>query len=146
MQRLHTYGLLKASFRPPESVRALRAYHRQRRMVIRHAAAHVQHMQKALEQMNVKLTEVLSDITGLTGLRIIRAILAGERDPHRLAALASPRCAKARDEFALALPGLWQPEHLLDSGSSSDGQTDRVMQPVRTRQASANRRPASARA
>src|SRR5262249_21580703 len=69
MQRLHTYGLLKASFRPPESVRALRAYHRQRQTVIRHAAAHVQHMQKALEQMNVKLTEVLSDITGVTGLR-----------------------------------------------------------------------------
>ena len=95
LQRLHTYGLLKASFRPPESVRALRAYHRQRQMVIRHAAAHVQHMQKALEQMNVKLTEVLSDVTGVTGLRIIRAILAGERGPHALAALASPKCAKS---------------------------------------------------
>jgi transposase len=112
MQRLHTYGLLKPSFRPPESVRALRAYHRQRQMVIRHAAAHVQHMQKALEQMNVKLTEVLSDITGLTGLRIIRAILAGERDPQILAGLASPKCAKTHEEFALALRGLWQPEHL----------------------------------
>src|SRR5262245_1619669 len=114
MQRLHTYGLLKASFRPPESVRALRAYHRQRQMVIRHAAAHVQHMQKALEQMNVKLTEVLSDITGVSGLRIIRAILAGERDPRTLARLASPKCAKTRDEFALALQGLWQPEHLFE--------------------------------
>jgi transposase len=114
MQRLHTYGLLKASFRPPESVRALRAYHRQRQMVIRHAAAHVQHMQKALEQMNVKLTEVLSDITGVSGLRIIRAILAGRRDPHALAELASPKCAKTRDEFALALQGLWQLEHLFE--------------------------------
>jgi hypothetical protein len=71
-------------------------------------------MQKALEQMNVKLTEVLSDITGLSGLRIIRAILAGERAPHALAALASPKCAKTRDEFALALQGLWQPEHLFE--------------------------------
>ncbi len=114
MQRLHTYGLLKASFRPPESVRALRAYHRQRQLVVRHAAARVQHMQKALEQMNVKLTEVLSDITGLTGLRIIRAILAGQRAAHTLATLASPKCAKSRDEFALALQGLWQPEHLFE--------------------------------
>jgi transposase len=120
MQRLHTYGLLKASFRPPESVRALRAYHRQRQMVIRHAAAHVQHMQKALEQMNVKLTEVLSDITGLSGLRIIRAILAGERDPHALAGLASPKCAKTRDEFARALQGLWQPEHLFELQQAHD--------------------------
>jgi transposase len=114
MQRLHTYGLLKASFRPPEAVRALRAYHRQRQLLIRAAAAHVQHMQKALEQMNVKLTEVLSDITGISGLRIIRAILDGERDPQRLAGLASPKCAKTRDEFALALRGLWQPEHLFE--------------------------------
>jgi transposase len=120
MQRLHTYGLLKASFRPPESVRALRAYHRQRQMVIRSAAAHVQHMQKALEQMNVQLTEVLSDITGVSGLRIIRAILAGERDPHRLAGLASPKCAKTRDEFALALQGLWQPEHLFELQQAHD--------------------------
>jgi transposase len=120
MQRLHTYGLLKPSFRPPESVRALRAYHRQRQMVIRQAAAHVQHMQKALEQMNVKLTEVLSDITGLSGLRIIRAILAGERDPHTLAGLASPKCAKTRGEFALALQGLWQPEHLFELQQAHD--------------------------
>jgi transposase len=114
MQRLHTYGLLKASFRPPESVHALRAYHRQRQMVIRQAAAHVQHLQKALEPMNVKLTEVLSDSTGVSGLRIIQAILAGRRAAHALAELASPRCAKTRDEFALALQGLWQPEHLFE--------------------------------
>jgi transposase len=120
MQRLHTYGLLKASFRPPESVRALRAYHRQRQMVVRHAAAHVQHMQKALEQMNVKLTEVLSDITGVSGLRIIRAVLAGERNPHLLAGLASPKCARTRDEFALALQGLWQPEHLFELRQGHD--------------------------
>lgn len=114
MQRLHTYGLLKPSFRPPESVRALRAYHRQRQTLLRYGAMHVQHMQKALEQMNVKLTEVLSDITGVSGLRIIEAILGGERNPHTLAALADPQCAKSRAEFALALQGLWQPEHLFE--------------------------------
>ena len=64
IQRLHSYGLLRASFRPPDSVLALRAYWRQRQMQVRYAASHVQHMQKALEQMNVKLTEVVSDITG----------------------------------------------------------------------------------
>src|SRR6516165_4391686 len=89
IQRLHSYGLLRASFRPPDSVLALRAYWRQRQMQVRYAASHVQHMQKALEQMNVKLTEVLADITGLTGRRIIEAILQGERDPRKLAGLAS---------------------------------------------------------
>ena len=69
IQRLHMYGLLERSFRPPDSIMALRAYHRQRQMQIRYAASHVQHMQKALEQMNVKLTEVVADITGLTGRR-----------------------------------------------------------------------------
>jgi transposase len=120
IQRLHTYGLLRGSFRPPESILALRAYHRQRQLLIRYQAGHVQHMQKALEQMNVKLTEVLSDITGVSGLRIIRAILAGERDPLTLAGLASPKCAKARGEFALALQGLWQPEHLLELQRAHD--------------------------
>ena len=114
IQRLHAYGLLRGSFRPPESVRALRAYHRQRQMLIGYAAGHVQHMQKALTQMNVKLTEVLSDITGLTGLAIIDAILAGERSPAALAMLASPQCAKTKEEFALALEGIWQPEHLFE--------------------------------
>jgi hypothetical protein len=65
IQRLHSYGLLQPSFRPPDSIMALRAYHRQRQMQIRFAASHTQHMQKALEQMNVKLTEVVSDITGM---------------------------------------------------------------------------------
>jgi transposase len=114
MQRLHTCGLLEASFRPPESVRALRAYHRQRQLVVRQAAAHVPHVQKALEQRDVKLTEVLRDVTGVSGLRIIRAIRAGGRAPHALATSASPKCAETRDEFAPALQGLWQPEHLFE--------------------------------
>src|SRR5438477_143376 len=87
LQRLHTYGLLRPSFRPPESVRALRGYERQRQLLVRSAARYVQHVQKALEQMNVKLTEVASDITGVTGSAIITAILAGERVPRALAAL-----------------------------------------------------------
>ena len=112
IQRLHSYGLLRPSFRPSESVRALRGYHRQRQMQIRYAACHTQHMQKALEQLNVKLTEVVSDITGLTGQRIIAAILKGERDPRILAALRDPKCKNDAETIAKALEGTWRPEHL----------------------------------
>ena len=93
---------------------ALRAYSRQRQMQVRCAANHVQHMQKALEQMNVKLTEVVSDITGLTGMSIIEAILAGERDPIKLAKLRNQRCKQSEDQIALALEGTWRPEHLFE--------------------------------
>jgi transposase len=112
IQRLHSYGLLRASFRPPDSIMALRAYHRQRQMQIRYAASHTQHMQKALEQMNVKLTEVVSDITGMTGQRIIAAILAGERDPAKLARLRDPKCKNDAATIARALEGTWRPEHV----------------------------------
>ena len=114
IQRLHSYGLLRASFRPPDFVLALRAYWRQRQMLLRYAAGHVQHMQKALEQMNVKLPEVVSDITGLTGMSIIEAILQGERDPVKLAKLRDRRCHHSEDEIALALQGTWRPEHLFE--------------------------------
>jgi transposase len=113
LQRLHTFGLLRPSFRPPETVLALRGYWRERQMLVRYAASHVQHMQKALEQMNVKLTEVAADITGVTGTAIIAAILQGERDPQKLAALRDSRCAKTEAEYAKALAGTWRPEHLL---------------------------------
>ena len=96
IQRLHSYGLLRASFRPPDSVLALRAYWRQRQMQVRDAASHAQHMQKALEQINVKLTEVVSDITGVTGMSIIGAILEGERDPVKLAQLRDSAVNPAR--------------------------------------------------
>jgi transposase len=112
LQRLHTFGLLRPSFRPPESVLALRGYWRQRQLLVRYAASHVQHMQKALEQMNVKLTEVASDITGVTGRRIIEAILRGERDAQKLAGLRDDRCANTKEEYAKALAGTWRPEHL----------------------------------
>lgn len=112
IQRLHSYGLLRPSFRPPDSIMALRAYHRQRQMQIRYAAEHTQHMQKALEQMNVKLTEVVAHITGMTGQRIIAAILAGERDPVRLSALRDPKCKNDLTTIAKALEGTWRPAHL----------------------------------
>jgi len=114
IQRLHSYGLLRGSFRPPDSVLSLRGYWRQRQMQVRYAASHVQHMQKALEQMNVKLTEVVSDITGLTGMLIIDNILEGERDPTKLAKLRHERCHRTEAEIARALEGTWRPEHLFE--------------------------------
>ncbi len=91
---------------------ALRGYWRQRQMLVRWAAGHVQPMQKALEQMNIKLTEVAADITGVTGTAIITAILGGERDPQVLAQLRHERCVKSEAEYARALQGTWRPEHL----------------------------------
>ena len=114
IQRLHSYGLLRASFRPPDSVLALRAYWRQRQMQVRYAASHVQHMQKAMEQINVKLAEVVSNITGVTGMLIIAAILEGERDPVKLAQLRDERCQHSEEEIALTLQGTWRPEHLFE--------------------------------
>jgi hypothetical protein len=91
---------------------ALRGYYRQRLMQVRYAASHTQHVQKALEQMNVKLTEAVSDVTGMTGMTIIKAILEGERDPAKLAALRNPRCKNDAAALAKALEGTWRPEHL----------------------------------
>ncbi len=87
LQRLHEYGLLRASFRPESRIAALRDYLRQRERLLDYAASHIQHMQKALMQMNLQLHHVVSDITGATGMRIIRAVVAGERNPVTLAAL-----------------------------------------------------------
>jgi transposase len=112
LQRLHSYGLLRASFRPADQVVVLRSYLRQRQMLIRYAAQHVQHMQKALEQMNIKLTEVVSHINGATGMAIIRAILDGERDPWELAKLRDVQCKHSEAEIARALQGNWRGEHL----------------------------------
>jgi transposase len=112
IQELHSLGLLSAAFRPTEEICALRCYMRQREQLIRGSGDHVRRMQKALEQMNVKLTEVLSDIAGKTGLRIIRAILDGERNPQALAKLRDGRCRKDEATIALALEGNWRDEHL----------------------------------
>jgi transposase len=112
IQGLHSVGLLRGSFRPAGEIVALRAYLRQRAALIEHRAAHIQHMQKALQQMNVQLTQVISDITGMTGMAIIRAILAGQRDPHQLAALRQPSCKKSAQEIAKALTGNYRAEHV----------------------------------
>jgi transposase len=112
IQRLHSYGLLSGAFRPADQVVVLRGYLRQRDMLVTGAAQHIQHMQKALEQMNVKLTEVVSDITGVTGMRIIQGILHGVRDPEGLARLRDPRCKESEATIARALHGNWRQEHL----------------------------------
>ena len=96
LQRLHPYGLLSASFRPEAEIVVLRAYLRQRAMLVEHRAPHIQHMQKALLQMNLQLTQSLSDITGVTGMRIIRAIVASERDPLVLARFRQPTTLRSR--------------------------------------------------
>jgi transposase len=112
IRRLHSYGLLTASFRPADEIVAWRGFQRQREMLIRHAAQHVQHMQKVLEEMNVKLTEVVSDIVGQTGMKIIRDIVRGERDPLQLAKHRHERCKATEAEIASALYGNWRKEHL----------------------------------
>jgi len=112
IQTLHSYGLLADSFRPDADLIALRTLLRHRAQLIEHRRPHILHMQKALVQMNLQLTQVLSDVMGETGQRIIRAIVAGERDPRQLAALRNFRCKKDADEMALALTGTWREEHL----------------------------------
>jgi transposase len=114
IQTLHSYGLLAASFRPEADLIALRTLLRHRAQLIEHRSPHTRsvHMQKALTQMNVQLAQVLSDITGETGQKIIRAIVAGERDPYRLAAFRNYRCKKDEAEIALALTGTWRADHL----------------------------------
>jgi len=112
IQQLHTYGLLSASFRPNEDIRAVRSLVRHREMLVQYRSSHIQHMQKALVQMNVRLTSVLSDITGVTGMQIIRAIVAGERAPKVLAAFRNHQCAKSSQEIEKALQGTYKREHI----------------------------------
>jgi hypothetical protein len=112
IQQLHTYGLLTPSFRPPEEIVALRCLVRHREMLVQYRSAHIQHMQKALTQMNLRLTNVLSDISGVTGLKIIRAIVAGERDRYKLAEFRDERCKKSEAEIAKSLEGHYKREHL----------------------------------
>ena len=114
LQQLHTYGLLSAAFRPEGEVRRLRSYLRQRAMLVEYASHHVQHMHKALTQMNVKLQHVISDITGKTGMKIIEAIVGGERDPRKLAALRDPRTRADQATIARSLQGHWREEHIFE--------------------------------
>ena len=112
IQRLHMLGLLQASFRPDAEMALLRAYLRHRAELIAHRAPHILHVQKALHQMNIQLDRVLADITGTTGMAILRAIVAGERDPLVLAQLRNPGCKSSEEKLAKAMQGNWQAPYL----------------------------------
>jgi transposase len=112
LQRLHACGLLRASFRPSGDIAALRAYLRLRERHLDYAAAHIQHMQKALTFMNLQLHHVVSDITGATGMRIIRAIVSGERDLNVLVSMRDRNCKSSVETIRAALVGNYQPEHV----------------------------------
>jgi len=112
LQQLHEHGLLRGSFRPRDGVARLRALLRHRERVVDYAASHIQHMQKALMQMNVQLHHVVVDITGVTGMRIIRAIIDGIRDPKALAEHRDVRCKASMDTIRAALDGNYRTEHV----------------------------------
>jgi transposase len=120
LRQLHAYGLLRASFRPKGEVATLRAYLRQRERLLDYAASHIQHMQKALMQMNIQLHHIVSDITGVTGMRIVRAMVAGERDPSALAAHRDRRCHASAEEISAALAGNWREEHVFALAQALD--------------------------
>jgi transposase len=112
LQRLHACGLLRASFRPGRDIAALRVYLRLRERHLDFAAAHIQHMQKALTFMNLQLHHVVADVTGVTGMKIIRAIVNGQRDPQVLAQMRDVRCKASLETVRAALVGNYQPEHV----------------------------------
>jgi transposase len=112
LQKLHQFGLLRGSFRPDEHIASLRAYMRHRERLIEYAAAHIQHMQKALMQMNLQLHHVVSDITGATGMKIIRAIIRGERNAALLATYRDIRCKESETTITAALTGYYRDEHV----------------------------------
>src|SRR6266446_5548307 len=114
--KLHTYGLLNNSFQPTAEIRTVRTYWRQRAEHVHAASTCIQRMQKVLTQMNVQLANVISDLSGLTGQAIVRAILVGERDPWRLAQLSDARIQASRQEIAKSLEGNWRPELLFVLG------------------------------
>jgi transposase len=112
LQQLHQYGLLRGSFRPRDALVQLRAYLRHRETLVEGAATQVLRMQKALMQMNVQLHHVVTDITGVTGLRIVRDIVAGNHSPEKLAEHRDGRCASSEETIAKALAGNFRPEHV----------------------------------
>jgi transposase len=112
LMKLHTYGLLRRSFRPPQEIRTMRTYWRQRNDLVRSAGRQIQRIQKVLTQMNIQLANVLSDVSGMTGQAIIKAILAGERDPRKLAALRDKRVKASEEQIARGLEGNWHDDLL----------------------------------
>lgn len=121
LRHLHSYGLLSAAFRPQAEICEMRAYWRQRSNLVDSASRQIQLMQKALEQMNVQLHKAVSDITGKTGISIIRAIVQGERDPHTLARMRHTRLKASREELAQALTGNYRQEHLFALAQALEG-------------------------
>src|ERR1700739_2187454 len=112
LMKLHSYGLLRNSFRPSQDIRTLRTYWRQRHDLVRSIGRHIQRMQKAMTQMNIQLANVISDITGVTGQAILKAILNGERNPRKLAPYRDCRIESSEEEIAQALEGNWQEDQL----------------------------------
>jgi transposase len=112
--KLHTYGLLRNSFRPPEEIRQVRTIWRLRQRHVQDASREIQHMQKALTTMNVQFANAISDLSGVTGQTIIRAILKGERDPHKLAEMKDYRIRASHEEIARSLEGYWQEDLLFE--------------------------------
>ena len=112
LQRLHSCGLIRGAFRPPERFNAIRTVIREMANVTAMRTQAIQAAQKSMDQMNIRLHHAVSDITGKTGMAIIGAIVDGERDPHRLAAMRDSRCAKSEAEIAAELTGNWREEHL----------------------------------
>jgi transposase len=121
LMKLHTYGLLRNSFRPAQEIRTMRTYWRQRNDLVQSAGRHIQRMQKALTLMNIQLANVLSDVSGTTGQAIITAILRGERDPHKLAELRDPHVKASEEQIAQSLEGNWQPDLLFVLKQEQDG-------------------------
>ncbi len=120
LQFLHSVGLLRASYRPDQEICAVRSLLRHRESLVQLAATHVNHMQKALDQMNLQLHHVISDITGATGIAIVDAILEGERDPHILAELRNPRIKASKETIIKSLVGDYRPEHVFTLKQSLD--------------------------
>lgn len=112
IQQFHSYGLLKASFRPADQICSFRSIIRHRANLIRHRSVHIQHMQKSLHQMNLQLDNVISDITGETGMLIIRQIVRGNQNPEELAKFRNPRCKSTEEEIKKSLEGNYRIEHL----------------------------------
>jgi len=121
LMKLHTYGLLRNSFRPSQEIRTMRTYWRQRNDLVQSAGRHILRMQKALTQMNIQLANVLSDVSGMTGQTIIKAILGGERDPHKLATFRDCRVKASEEEIARSLEGNWQEDLLFVLKQEQDG-------------------------
>src|SRR6201988_1984398 len=121
LMKLHTYGLLRNSFRPSQEIRVMRTYWRQRNELVKSARQQILRIQKALTQMNLQFANVLTDISAATGQAIIKAILAGERNPHKLAEFRDPRVKASEEQIAQSLEGNWQPDLLFLLKQEQDG-------------------------